>query len=723
MTATPDTASSPGIRSLIPARIDRLPWSKFHTRLVIALGVAWVLDGLEITIASNVGPDLTQKAALNMSASSVADIATWYLIGEVIGALFFGQLSDKLGRKNLFMVTLGVYLIGSGLTALTPRGGYWFIFLYGTRVIAGMGIGGEYAAINSAIDEMIPAKFRGRVDLAVNGTYWAGAFLGTIVTLAALNHISTTLGWRIAYLVGPVLALVIIFVRRHLPESPRWQIMHGREKQAEASIAEIEQDVSATKGELPPVDQGKEIEIVPTENIGYLALLRSLFKHYPSRAIYGGTLMITQSFLYNAIFFTYGLVLLYFFHVPSGNTPYYFMAFCAGNLLGPLTIGRLFDTVGRRKMISGTYLVSGILLVITAQLFKAGALNAVTQTLCWSVIFFFASAGASAGYLTVSEIFPLEVRAKAIAVFFAIAQCFGSLGSHLYGHLIGDGKDPNSLYWGYLLGAGAMILGGVVAAFLAVDAEGKSLEDVARPLSVIAKPAEAIFRTGDPHVGGVPPLRRRLTQYRSDRVHLPPTFTAVSRACVACLSRAQRGEQRGQWPAASCSAARPSRAGAASSAGLPQRVAAGKVPGGRAPRRPADRPRACCLSVRLRAAVPACQDGRVAWCGDTGHESRLAGVRVCPIAGRTGMPGVGGRCCEGGEWLRWRSPCGCRPAGARRGDRDHLVRERVRLACPGARPEHVGVAPPPGLRAPAGHQVPAPFGGGRSAARAAAADA
>ena len=357
MTATPDTASSPGIRSLIPARIDRLPWSKFHTRLVIALGVAWVLDGLEITIASNVGPDLTQKAALNMSASSVADIATWYLIGEVIGALFFGQLSDKLGRKNLFMITLGVYLIGSGLTALTPRGGYWFIFLYGTRVIAGMGIGGEYAAINSAIDEMIPAKYRGRVDLAVNGTYWAGAFLGTIVTLVALNHISTTLGWRIAYLVGPVLALVIIFVRRHLPESPRWQIMHGREKQAEASIAEIEQDVSATKGELPPVDQSKELEIRPTENIGYLALLRSLFKHYPARAVYGGTLMITQSFLYNAIFFTYGLVLLYFFHVPSGNTPYYFMAFCAGNLLGPLTIGRLFDTIGRRKMISGTYLV------------------------------------------------------------------------------------------------------------------------------------------------------------------------------------------------------------------------------------------------------------------------------------------------------------------------------------------------------------------------------
>jgi MFS family permease len=503
MSAPPQTVSSPGIRSLIPARIDRLPWSRFHTRLVIALGVAWVLDGLEITIAAAVGPDLTLNNTLHMTASSVADIATWYLIGEVIGALFFGQLSDKLGRKNLFMITLGVYLIGSGLTALTPKGAYWFLFLYTTRVIAGMGIGGEYAAINSAIDEMIPARYRGRVDLAVNGTYWAGAFLGTIVTLVALNHITAVWGWRIAYLVGPVLALVIILVRRHLPESPRWQIMHGREKQAEASIAEIEADVGRTKGELPPVDQSKELEIRPTENIGYLALLRSLFRHYPSRAIYGGTLMITQSFLYNAIFFTYGLVLQFFFHVPIGQVPYYFMAFCAGNLLGPLTIGRLFDTIGRRIMISGTYLVSGILLVITAQLFKAGVLNAVTQTLCWSVIFFFASAGASAGYLTVSEIFPLEVRAKAIAVFFAIAQCFGSLGSHLYGHLIGTGKDPNSLYWGYLLGAGAMILGGVVAAFLAVDAEGKSLEDIATPLSVIAKPAQAIFRAGDPQQGGL----------------------------------------------------------------------------------------------------------------------------------------------------------------------------------------------------------------------------
>src|ERR1700749_1425480 len=264
MTATPHTASSPGIRSLIPARIDRLPWSRFHTRLVVALGVAWVLDGLEITIAANVGPDLTLHNTLNLGAGAVADIAWLYLIGEVIGALFFGQLSDKLGRKNLFMITLGVYLIGSGLTAATPSGGSWIWFLYFTRIIAGMGIGGEYAAINSAIDEMIPAKYRGRIDLAVNGTYWGGALIGTVVTLFLLNHVTAEWGWRIAYLVGPVLALVIIFVRRHLPESPRWQIMHGREAAAEEAITEIENDVAATRGALPPVDESKELEITPT---------------------------------------------------------------------------------------------------------------------------------------------------------------------------------------------------------------------------------------------------------------------------------------------------------------------------------------------------------------------------------------------------------------------------------------------------------------------------
>ncbi len=491
-----ETTDSSNIRSLIPARIDRLPWSRFHTRLVTALGIAWILDGLEITIASNVGPDLTLKNTLNLGAGQVGDIAWWYLIGEVIGALYFGRLSDKLGRRNLFMITLGVYLIGSGLTAATPAGGHWIIFLYATRVLAGMGIGGEYAAINSAIDEMIPARFRGRIDLAVNGTYWAGALIGTVVTLWVLNHVSAGLGWRIAYIVGPVLALVIIYVRRNLPESPRWQIMHGREAEAEKSIKQIEDHVAATRGELPSVDPSQELEIRPTTRIGYVALLRALFRQYPGRSVLVFALMSTQSFLYNAIFFTYGLVLEFYFHVKATDTAYYFFAFAAGNLAGPLTIGHLFDTIGRKKMIAGTYILSGILLAISAVLFKNGSLNATTQTLCWTVVFFFASAGASAGYLTASEVFPLEVRAKAIAVFFAIAQCFGAFGSAWYGHLIGDGSNRNTLFVGYIVGAVAMVLGGLAAVFFGVNAEGRSLEDVAKPLSVVGKPPETIFRTG-----------------------------------------------------------------------------------------------------------------------------------------------------------------------------------------------------------------------------------
>src|SRR6202046_728481 len=272
MASATDTAEAPSIRSTIPARIDRLPWSKFLTRLVIALGVAWVLDGLEITIAANVVADLTDKNTLHLTTSQAGSIASWYLIGEVIGALFFGRLSDKLGRRNLFMVTLAVYLVGRGLTALTMARRGWIVFLSATRVLAGMGIGGEYAAINSAIDEMIPARYRGRIDLAINGTYWAGAFIGTLVTLWVLNHLAPGLGWRIAFIVGPVLALVIIYVRRNLPESPRWQIMRGRAAEAEATIREIEDHVEATKGALPPVDSSKELEIRPAAQIGYLAL-------------------------------------------------------------------------------------------------------------------------------------------------------------------------------------------------------------------------------------------------------------------------------------------------------------------------------------------------------------------------------------------------------------------------------------------------------------------
>ena len=506
------------VRSTVPARIDRLPWSPFFTRMVIALGVAWVLDGLEIQIASIAAGVLNQEDTLGMSSGAVSDMATWYLLGEVIGALFFGRLSDRLGRRNLFMITLGIYLVGSGLTAATWSGhGLGLAFFYLTRVIAGIGIGGEYAAINSAIDEMMPAKYRGRVDVIVNGTYWGGAFIATIAQLVILNNISDDAGWRLAFLLGPILGLVILFVRKNLPESPRWLMMHGREEEAEATIAQIERWVSESGHKLEEVPDSKAIEITPDPGVGYFELTKVLFSQLPKRSILGATLMITQSFLYNAIFFTYALVLQKFYGVETGNLPYYFIAFAIGNLCGPILLGHLFDTVGRRKMISGTYLLSGVLLVITAQLFHADVLNATTQTICWSVIFFFASAGASAAYLTVSEIFPIEVRAKAIAVFFAIAQGFGSLGPHIYGRLIGDGSDPDRLYLGYLLGAAVMIVGGVVAAVLAVDAEGKSLEDVATPLGFVRKvndesaSTERTPRTGTSAAADQPvdPLRKR----------------------------------------------------------------------------------------------------------------------------------------------------------------------------------------------------------------------
>jgi MFS family permease len=489
-----DTLRGPGpggdartIRSLIPARIDRLQWSPFHTRMIIALGTAWVLDGIEITIAGAIGPVLNDKATLGLSTTQVGAIATVYLLGEVFGALLFGRISDALGRKNLFVVTLGVYLAGNALTALTwGNSALALTFLYLTRFIAGAGIGGEYAAINSAIDEMMPAKYRGRVDIGVNGTYWGGAILGTLGTFVLLNHMSLNVGWRLGFLIGPVLGACIWNLRRHLPESPRWLIMHGREQDAEDNVRIIEHEAEKSGQKLAPIDESQAIEVQPAKPHGYLSLVRVLFKQYPSRSVLGATLMITQSFLYNAIFFTYTLVLTKIYGVPEGDAPLYLIAFAVGNLVGPLTIGHLFDVIGRRKMIAGTYLLSGLLLAISAVMFNAGMLNAITQTIAWCIIFFFASAGASSAYLTVSEIFPLEIRAQAIAVFFAIAQCFGAIGPVFYGHLIGNGDEPGKLFIGYLIGAAVMIIGGVVEIFLGVDAEGQSLENVATPLSAVA---------------------------------------------------------------------------------------------------------------------------------------------------------------------------------------------------------------------------------------------
>ena len=486
------SASAP-LRSTIPARLDRLSWSPFHTRMVAGLGAAWILDGLQITIASSVTGVLSSPKTLGMTSTEIGLIASVYLVGEVVGALYFGRMSDRIGRKRLLIMTLLLYLLGTGAAAfVTGHHHGWLLFFYATRFVAGMGIGGQYAAINSAIDEMMPSKYRGRVDIWINGTYWAGAIIGSFVSLIFLNAFAINVGWRLAFLMGPVLALIVIVVGRTLPESPRWLMTHGRVEEAERELAKIEDAVRKSGGELTPVDDSQAISLVPEEQYGYLVFLRLVFHEYPKRAILGASLMITQSFLYNAIFFTYALVLVNFYGVSATKVPIYGLAFSIGNLAGPLILGRLFDTIGRKPMISGTYLLSGGLLLISAWLFGEDKLNATTQTITWVVIFFFASAGASAAYLTVSETWPIEIRAEAIAVFFAIAQIFGALGALFYGILIGDGQSRTGMVWGYVIGGLIMMAGGLVELLIGIKAEGQSLETVTKPLtSVEATPGSA----------------------------------------------------------------------------------------------------------------------------------------------------------------------------------------------------------------------------------------
>ena len=484
------SAATGAIRSTIPARLDRLSWSPFHTRMVAGLGAAWILDGLQITISSSVVGVLQKPDTLGMSSTEIGLIASIYLLGEVLGALVFGRMSDQLGRKRLLVVTLLLYLCGTGLAAfVTGHHTGWLVFFYATRFIAGMGIGGQYAAINSAIDEMMPSKYRGRVDIWINGSYWAGAIIGSFASLIFLNAFAVNVGWRLAFLMGPVLAIVVIVVARTLPESPRWLMTHGRLEEAERNIAKIEEQVIKSGQTLEEVPDEMALELTPEKQYGYLRFIGLVFHTYPKRAVLGATLMITQSFLYNAIFFTYALVLTQFYGVSATRVPLYGLAFSVGNLMGPLLLAPLFDTVGRRKMISGTYILSGVLLAISGWLFDNGDLTANSQTFVWIVIFFFASAGASSAYLTVSETWPIEIRAEAIAVFFAIAQLFGALGPAFYGWLIGDGQSRTGLFIGYLIGGGIMIFGGIIEIIFGIDAEGKSLEDVTKPLTATDEPA------------------------------------------------------------------------------------------------------------------------------------------------------------------------------------------------------------------------------------------
>ena len=463
----------------IPHRLDRLPWSRFHWLVVVALGVTWVLDGLEVTIVGSLAGAI--RDTLRLTETQVGLTASAYLLGAVGGALFYGWLTDRLGRKKLFTITVLVYLTATLATAFAPN--FWVFLL--CRFFTGAGIGGEYAAVNSTIQELIPARWRGTVDLCVNGTFWGGAAMGAVASIVLLDPkvVDPHLGWRLAFGIGGALSLVILLMRQFLSESPRWLMTHGRVEEAERIVADIEARVAAERGPLPPVT-GAPIRLVARTHTTLGEVATTLFRTYPERAWLGLVLMSTQAFAYNAIFFTYALVLTRFYGVANESIGWFMLPFAVGNLMGPLLLGRLFDTVGRRTMITLTYALAGGLMAVTGWAFAAGLLSAWGQTAAWTVIFFFASAAASAAYLTVGESFPLEMRAMGIALFYAIGTGVGGvIGPVLFGWLI-EGGDRTHIAWGYGLGAALMLAAAVTEWRLGFAAEGKSLEDVAVPLSL-----------------------------------------------------------------------------------------------------------------------------------------------------------------------------------------------------------------------------------------------
>jgi len=460
----------------IPTRLDRLSWGRFHTLAIAALGITWILDGLEVTLAGSVSGALKSSPALLLSDAQVGLSASLYIVGAVTGALVFGALADRFGRRRLFNWTLGLYLVSTALTAFSVNFASFAVF----RMFTGAGIGGEYAAINSAIQELIPARFRGRTDLAVNGSFWVGAALGAggAVVLLAPGRLPPDLGWRFAFGIGAMLGLAILVLRRYLPESPRWLMTHGRLAEAERVTLDIERQCGARAPAAPlPRIQ------LQARRIGLFDVARTLFRTYPRRSLFALVLMAAQAFFYNAIFFTYALVLGRFYQVPDDRIGWYILPFAAGNFLGPLLLGPLFDSVGRKALIASTYAASGLLLAGTALLFVNGALGATGLTAAWSVVFFFASAAASSAYLTVGETFPLEMRALAIAVFYALGTALGGgAGPWVFAALIGSG-ERGAIGWGYAFGAALMLVAATVTLRLGIAAERRSLEDVARPLS------------------------------------------------------------------------------------------------------------------------------------------------------------------------------------------------------------------------------------------------
>jgi MFS family permease len=469
------------IRTKIPARLDRLPWSRFHWRVVIGLGTVWILDGLEVTIVGSIAPRLTEPGSgIALSSADIGIAAAVYVAGACVGALVFGQLTDRFGRKRLFMITLLIYLAATVATAFAFAPWYFFVF----RFLTGMGIGGEYSAINSAIDELIPARNRGRVDLAINGSYWVGAALGGLAALVLLNPslFPRDVGWRLAFGAGAILGLGILLVRRQVPESPRWLFIHGRDEEAEQIVARIEEEARQEVGRELPEPEG-DIVVRQREAIPFREIARVARERYPRRALLGLALFIGQAFLYNAVTFDLGTLLNVFYDVGSQSVPYFMVVFAVSNFLGPLLLGRWFDTVGRIPMIAGTYLGSAALVTVLGLLLLDGSLGKWGFMALVLATFFLASAGASSAYLTVSEVFPMETRALAIALFFAVGTAVGGItGPTLFGSFIHSG-DADLVALGFFIGAAAMALGGIAELLWGVKAEQRSLEDIATPLT------------------------------------------------------------------------------------------------------------------------------------------------------------------------------------------------------------------------------------------------
>ncbi len=471
------------IRTTIPERLDRLPWSRFHWLIVIGLGTAWILDGLEVNVVGSISGRVAEHGA--GVGISKGDLSGWaaslYILGACLGAIVFGQLTDRFGRKKLFMITLSIYLLGTLLTALSFSTGWFFA----VRFITGMGIGGEYSAINSAIDELIPKHHRGRVDVSINGSYWLGGIGGSLLAVLMLNTniFPTDLGWRLSFVLGAVIGLAVLLVRRNVPESPRWLFIHGREEEAEKIVGEIEKTVEAQTGEPLPEPEGEPLTIRQRRTIPLPTIIRSVVTMYPRRTILGLSLFVGQAFLYNSILFGFANLLSLYFHTPSGNVPYYLAVFAVGNFAGALLLSPLFDIVGRKPMIAGTYLLSGVLLIITGLLFKEHQLDDISFTACVCVVFFFASAGASAAYLTVSEVFPMETRALCIAVFYAVGTAIGGvIGPQVFSRLINT-ESYDQVFIALALGAVMMMIGGIAELAFGIKAERRSLEDIAKPLT------------------------------------------------------------------------------------------------------------------------------------------------------------------------------------------------------------------------------------------------